>query len=248
MTHTAPTASETLLLYAARAAEHAARAQQSAASAAAKAGHQASPWYAVGAGLGAAVILALATLVVARRQRRQDVASLEKTLQHDREMRDLDHIREVIAPMITEISAAESPIDDLLGAIEQARATEDEKRGRILALEALVTARRLAADRASNSLQLVILLGAGHPVSEGLRTSSNAIGEASDIAQSWFDSGADAPISEQLAELERRNSDADVRFLKGAYEVAGRAEPTERLGQDAAPTVGTGANPGASQE
>jgi hypothetical protein len=57
-----------------------------------------SPWYAVGAGLGAAVLLALVSLVVARKQRSADFVRLERELvgaagrldeqlRHDRELR-----------------------------------------------------------------------------------------------------------------------------------------------------------------
>jgi hypothetical protein len=82
----------------------------------------AEAWPAVGAGLGAAVIVASGGLWAARKQRRSDSEGLDRQLEHDREMRkreleaasarldrqlahdrdmrDLQHLRETLAPIV----------------------------------------------------------------------------------------------------------------------------------------------------
>jgi hypothetical protein len=117
---------EALLVYAARAAAHAAAAQEAAARTAAKASQSASPWYAVGAGLVAALIVAAGALWSARRQRKADDRRFGDQLDHDRRMRaedraydrsvraeerlhdrrmrDLEHLRTLLETCVTHAS------------------------------------------------------------------------------------------------------------------------------------------------
>jgi hypothetical protein len=128
-------------------------------------------------GLGAAVIVAFVTLKVARKQRTNDATlaqhqrdadaeRTEKQLAHDRDMRDLQYLRETLAP-IAEHAIGWEAFTSLHFALDQAESREFEEWREAIRRpvdQVGETAERLRRDRRV----LVILLGPEAEVSKWL--------------------------------------------------------------------------------
>jgi len=186
-------------------------------------------------GLGAAVIVAFVTLKAARKQRGNDTtlaqqqrnADAERTerqLAHDRDMRDLQYLRETLAP-IAEHAIGWDAFTSLRFELGQAESREFEDRREIIL--PLVDQLGEAAERLRRDRRvLMILLGPGAEVSKWL-------GELAS------DGDALIHIARERAEADRTTPEikaaTDGLWMKFGFDQARfieQANKTVRLGSD----------------
>lgn len=250
----AANASERALVYAARAAEHAAKAEVSAARAAAKVGHPASQWWAVGAGLGAAMIVGAATLLVAWLQRKQGADQFAKQLAHDREqrtseitaagdrlaeqlshdrrMRDLDHLRAELATAVAHAqdSTAVTELKSAVEALAPSPTDQDDIALKERHQELLEHVVQLADD----AVRLAVAAGEDSDLVERLGGVLQTIQQVDRAVRGW-DGRDSQKLLDAVDAADNMHTEAVAEFVRCAFGVAGALS---------AQTVETGTNTG----
>jgi hypothetical protein len=213
---------------AARAAAHAATAQEAAARAAAHAGHSpSSAWVAVAAGLGAALIVAGATLLVARKQRTADAEHLERQLANDRHLRDLEHLRAALQEIIVRALDVE-PLGDLLQAVDDAKSEPGAER--IKVRERRLDVMKMSAEIGKDILALSVIVPSTGTLILALKDVRDAHQESYRAVKDWLaGSLTDPEVDEALSAADEHQDRAIARFLREAYSEVGARLDSDQM-------------------
>jgi hypothetical protein len=207
-----------------------------------------SPWYGVAAGLGAAVILAAATLAAAWRQRVADSARLDKQLQHDRairvqelkasgdrldeqlrhdrELRDRDHLREALGGVLDRILDF-APLTRLQRAVEEgSELSEDDEAARVRAhnealrasLDVQTQGKRITVE----AMRLAAVVGLKDPLVKNLDPIAQAMKDMVEAVEQWTEGKlSDEECQAKLAELVHKIGFFGGWLSYGAYVAIG---------------------------
>jgi hypothetical protein len=195
-----------------------------------------SPWWAVGAGLGAALLLVTASFVVAYYQRRADSNHLrsqleeagnrlDRQLEHDRQLRDLEHVRATLQPILARAFMVE-PMNRARVEVQAARRDSDRRREQLVVytVDLMQRATEITTDR----LTLGVVLGPLAPLVKRLGDVAETFREANVSVTAWSEGSlADEAVEPQLAEILNRRGDAVAALLISAYETVGWEPPAD---------------------
>jgi hypothetical protein len=177
-----------------------------------------SPWYAVGAGLGAALIVATMSYLVARQQRRADMERFERQLIHDREQRGLDHIRVVLHPIVARAVDSDA-IDAIAPALSECRM---QKPIRGWPSQALADVLRHADLLERDRFALMVVLDPDSSVIASLKTVCDEITAIHEGVRLWLNDRLDFQIVDsRLREAIVVYANAVETFVHEAYRTAG---------------------------
>jgi hypothetical protein len=204
-------------------------------------------WPVVAAGLGSAAIVALATLLVAGKQRQADSDRLDRQfdhdremrqrqndaeserldcqLAHDREMRDLQHMRETLAPIIARTLDWRTFVS-LYTELSTAEQVTEQARQVIAGLADEVG--KESEQIRHGSRTLVVLAGPEAEVAVRLKEVANDGDALVRLARTWVETGWLQPdLSNQLEALFTKYGKDHSRFIESANETV-RWRPPSR--------------------
>lgn len=165
----------------------------------------------------------------AMRQQQNDAESkrLDRQLAHDREMRDLRHLRETLAPIVARLTDWDAFIS-LHKALATASDVNHGSRGAITQLASNVGAASEQLRRDSRAL--VVLAGPTAPIALWLKEVANDGDTLIHLARKWTEAGTMTPEIEQaLPPLLAKYGHGHARFIEAANEGVkwGEAAPSE---------------------
>ncbi len=187
-------------------------------------------WPVVAAGLGSAVIVAIATLMVASKQRQADAERLDRQLAHDREMRDLQHLRETLAPIVARL------VDwDAFLSLHKALASAGDVSHGDVGHAQRVAIGQLASNVGNASEQLrrdsrtlVVLAGPTAPIALWLKEVAEDGDTLIHLSRKWAETGAMTPeIAQALNPLLTKYGHDHSRFIEAANEAVRWGSPTD---------------------
>jgi hypothetical protein len=177
-----------------------------------------SPWYAVVAGLGAAIIVATTSYLAARQQRRADVQRLQQQLLHDREQRAIDHLRITLHPIVARAVNSDA-IGGIVPALSKCR-TEKPIQG--WPSDALAEVRRHADLLERDRLALIVLLGPDSPIVASLKALCDEILAIEENVTTWLNGRLDfQAVDSKLRAAISVHGSAVERFVHEAHMTAG---------------------------
>jgi hypothetical protein len=185
-------------------------------------------WPVVAASLGSAGIVAGITLLVARKQRESDKrvareqreadsAGLDKQLAHDRDMRDLQHLRQTLGPIVAQALDWDAFISLHKGLATSGDRPVDEWKEIIAPLATKVA--DVSEQLRRGARTLVILAGIRAPVALRLREVANDGEALVHLAKRHAEAGVTTPgIQQELDALLEKYGDSHSRFIEAANE------------------------------
>jgi hypothetical protein len=207
-----------------------------------------SPWYAVAAGLAAALIVAVVSYVVARQQRKADMERLDRQLEQDRTLRademrmaaerlerqlandrylrDIEHLRVVLQPIIGR-AISWLPASEVLARVNLAQKVPNDDDRKALLNQPIADLAAFVSELASDRLTIAVIVGHLSPVALRLGDIVALNTDSRSAANDWLaGSLPDDEFDSLSVSLGQRYSGVIVPFLDAAFKTVGREPPT----------------------